>query len=74
MLEQVQRRTTKMIRVLGHLWYGDRLRQLGLFTRRGEGSGVTFQHLLVTEGSKREWEKDILKGHVLRGQEVMSLN
>ena len=49
LLEQVQRKATEMIRGMEHLFYDDRLRELGLFSlekrRLWGGLTVVFQYV-----------------------------
>jgi len=61
LLEWIQRRVTKTIRALEHLFYDERLRELRLFSLRGRrGDLITiFQYL---KGAyKQEWDQPLMR-------------
>jgi len=75
LLEQIETRATAMILGLEHLSYEQRLIDLGLFSLRREGSGVTLlQPFSTYRGLIKKMGTNFLARSVATGQGVMALN
>jgi len=59
LLERIQRRATNMIQEMKHLFYKDRLRELGLFSlEKGNLQGDLIAALQYLERSyRKEWDR-----------------